>query len=70
MISVGIKPNIEQLIEKSGLRKGFIANKLGITVRMLRKYETGESLIPMDKAFMLSDVLGVKVDDLYERIEE
>lgn len=58
--------NIEQLIKKSGLRKGFIAEKLKITVRQLRKYETGESLIPMDKAYILARLLECKVDDLYE----
>jgi len=63
-----LKPNIEQLIEKSGLRKGFIADKLQITVRQLRKYEKGESYIPIEKAYLLADLLDVKVDDLYERI--
>ncbi|MBT2603712.1 helix-turn-helix transcriptional regulator [Bacillus sp. ISL-53] len=61
--------NIEQLIKKSGLRKGFIAEKLKITVRQLRKYETGESLIPMDKAYILVKLLKCKVDDLYEEEE-
>lgn len=61
-----LNSNIEQLIKKSGLRKGFIAEKLKITVRQLRKYETGESLIPMDKAYILAGLLECKVDDLYE----
>lgn len=59
--------NIENLIKKSGLRKGFIAEHLKITVRQLRKYETGESLIPMDKAYILAELLKCKVDDLYEK---
>lgn len=54
------------LIEKSGLRKGYIAEYLGVSVRQLRKYETGDSLIPMDKAYGLATLLKVKVDDLYE----
>lgn len=62
--------NIEELIKKSGLRKGFIADKINVKYRQLRNYETGESLIPIDKAFMLADLLGVKVDDLYERKEK
>lgn len=60
-------PNIENLIEQSGLRKGYIADKLSISVRQLRKYEKGESLIPMDKAYILAELLEVKVDDLYAR---
>lgn len=58
--------NIEELIKQAGFRKSFVAEQLEITVRQLRKYETGDSLIPMDKAFKLAKLLGVKVDDLYE----
>lgn len=65
-----IKPNIETLIEKSGLRKKFIADKLGVSTRQLRKYETGQAFIPMEKAFILARLLGVKVDDLYIIEEE
>jgi transcriptional regulator with XRE-family HTH domain len=63
-----IKPNIEQIIEESGLRKKFIADKLYISVRQLRKYETGESLIPIDKAYILAELLQVNVDDLYKKL--
>ena len=61
---------LEDYIRDSGLRKDYIANKLGVSVRMLRKYEKGESLPPLDKAFILADMLGVKVDDLYSRIKD
>lgn len=67
-----MKPNIEKLIEESGLRKNFVAEKIGVNYRQLRNYETGKSLIPIDKAFKLAALLGVKVDDLYdyEEVEE
>lgn len=65
-----MKSNIETLIKNKGLRKSFIAEQLNITVRQLRKYETGDSLIPIDKGFKLAKLLGVKVDDLYEEEEE
>jgi transcriptional regulator with XRE-family HTH domain len=58
---------IEELILISGLKKSYIADKLEISVRQLRNYETGSSLIPIDKAFILADILKVKIDDLYER---
>jgi transcriptional regulator with XRE-family HTH domain len=58
---------IEELIIKSGLKKSFIADKLDVSVKQLRNYETGHSLIPIDKAFILADLLEVKIDDLYER---
>ncbi|WHY76213.1 helix-turn-helix transcriptional regulator [Neobacillus sp. WH10] len=65
-----LKPNIEELITKSGLRKGYIAEKLTISVRQLRKYETGESYIPIEKAYILACLLQVKVDELYTYIEK
>lgn len=65
-----LKPQIEMLIEKSGLRKKFIADKLGVSTRQLRKYETGEAYVPMEKAYILARLLGVKVDDLYILEEE
>lgn len=64
-----MKSRIGQLINERGLKKKFVAEKLGITVGQLRNYEIGQSLIPIDKAYILSDLLGVKVDELYERDE-
>ncbi|KRG13368.1 hypothetical protein ACA30_15840 [Virgibacillus soli] len=64
-----LRSNIGKLIEDRGLRKSFVAEKLGINYRQLRNYETGHSFIPMDKAFVLAELLGVKVDDLYEYIK-
>lgn len=64
-----LKSNIGKLIEESGLRKKFIAEKLGVSVHQLRNYETGKSLIPMDKAYILIELLdNVNIGDLYERI--
>jgi transcriptional regulator with XRE-family HTH domain len=60
---------IGKFIEASGLKKSFIADKLEITVKQLRNYETGRSLIPIDKAYILADLLGVIIDELYERKE-
>jgi transcriptional regulator with XRE-family HTH domain len=61
---------LEELIKKSGLRKDFIAEKLEISTRQLRNYELQKSFIPMDKGYILADLLGVKVDDLYERVDK
>lgn len=61
---------IEELIKKSGLRKDYIAGILNISTRQLRNYELQISYIPMDKAYILADLLKVKVDDLYERVVE
>lgn len=59
---------LEELIKKSGYRKDFIANKLGISTRQLRNYELGKNYIPMDKAYILAELLNIKTDDLYERV--
>jgi DNA-binding XRE family transcriptional regulator len=61
------KCNIEELIIKSGLRKDFIARKIDVSTRQLRKYEKFELYIPMEKALLLAELLDCKVDDFYER---
>lgn len=58
---------MEKLVKMSGLKKAFIAEKLEVSVKQFRNYETGHSLIPIDKAYILADLLEVNVDDLYER---
>jgi transcriptional regulator with XRE-family HTH domain len=65
-----MKCRIEDLIKEKGLRKDFIAKKLGVSYRQLRNYETMDSFPPIDKAYILADLLGVKIDDLYSRIED
>lgn len=67
---INLISNIGDLINESGLKKKFIAEKLNVSVPQLRNYETGHSLIPIDKAYILADLLGVKVDDLYKREEK
>ncbi|MFD6441799.1 helix-turn-helix transcriptional regulator [Peribacillus sp. NPDC060186] len=62
-----MKCKIEELVKRSGLRKDYIANKLGVSTRQLRNYELQKSYPPMDKAYILAALLGVKVDDLYEK---
>ncbi|MEK3853458.1 helix-turn-helix domain-containing protein [Cytobacillus sp. FSL H8-0458] len=61
---------LEELIKLSGLRKDFIADKIGVSTRQLRNYELQKNYIPMDKAYILADLLDVKVDDLYDRTEQ
>lgn len=65
-----LKSNIRSLVEDKGFKKSFVAAKIKVSVPQFRNYETGHSLIPMDKAFTLAKLLGVKVDDLYEEEEE
>jgi DNA-directed RNA polymerase alpha subunit len=61
-----LRCRLEELIKRSGLRKDYIAGKLQISTRQLRNYELQVSYIPMDKAYILSELLGCFLDDLYE----
>lgn len=65
-----LRCRLEELIKRSGLRKDFIAEKLQISTRQLRNYELQKNYIPMDKAYILAELLKCSVADLYERIEE
>jgi transcriptional regulator with XRE-family HTH domain len=58
---------IGELIEARGLKKGYIANQLDISRQQLSNWISSRSYPPILKAFQLADLLGVKVDDLYER---
>jgi transcriptional regulator with XRE-family HTH domain len=70
VMNMKLRCRLEELIKKSGLRKDYIAGKLEISTRQLRNYELEKSYMPMDKAYILADLLEVKVDELYERKEE
>jgi transcriptional regulator with XRE-family HTH domain len=61
-----MKSRLNQLIEKSGYRKKYIAKEVGITPNQLSNWIAGRSYPPLDKAYKLAALLGVKVDDLYE----
>lgn len=67
VIKVELKCNLEELIKKSGLRKDFIAKKLGISTRQLRNYELMVNFIPMDKAMILAELLNCSLDDFYTK---
>jgi len=62
--------NIKKLSDESGYKKKFIADKLNVSVKQYRNYETGHSLIPIDKAYILASLFNCKVDDLYSYKEE
>ncbi|WP_335871981.1 helix-turn-helix transcriptional regulator [Bacillus sp. 2205SS5-2] len=65
-----LKSNIEKLVDESGLKKKFIAERLEVSVKQFRNYETDHSLIPIDKAYILAELLDCKVEDLYQKVSE
>jgi len=65
-----MKVHISAYIEKSGLRKGFIANKLEISPTQLSNVIAGRSYLRTPNLFLLAKILDCKVDDLYTLEEE
>lgn len=62
-----MKSRIGELIEEKGYMKKHIAKQLGITPNQLSNWIHDNNYPPLKKAFNLADLLGCKVDDLYER---
>lgn len=65
-----MRSKIGEIIDKQGYKKKYVAEKMDITQSQLSNWISGRAYPPMDKAFRLAKVLNVKVDDLYEEIEE
>lgn len=56
---------IDEIIENSGLKNGYIADKINVNPRTLYKWRKGDTFPRLDKAVQLADILGVRVTDLY-----
>ncbi|WP_176545053.1 helix-turn-helix transcriptional regulator [Bacillus sp. AFS041924] len=65
-----MKNNLDELINKSGLKKGFLASKLDVTPQQFSKWLKGEHYPPANKLFKLAYILNCKVDELYTYEEE
>jgi transcriptional regulator with XRE-family HTH domain len=62
-----MKCRIGDLIEAKGMKKKYIAKEVGITPNQLSNWLAMKSFPPLDKAYLLADLLEVKVDELYDR---
>lgn len=62
-----IKSNIGALLRTSKYKRDFIQKELGISANTLSNWSTGNTYPTIDKAFLLADLLEVKIEDLYER---
>jgi putative transcriptional regulator len=67
---IELKPKIGELINKSGYTRKYIAEQIEVSRKQLSNYVVGRSYPTAEKLFMLAKILGVKVDDLYEIVEE
>jgi DNA-binding XRE family transcriptional regulator len=62
-----LRSRIGELVRVSKYRREYIIKELEITQNTLSNWCVGKTYPTMDKAFLLADLLEVKVDDLYER---
>lgn len=56
-------------IDKRGLKSKFVADKMEVSQEQVSKWRNGKSYPRVDKLFKLAKLLGCKVDDLYEEID-
>ena len=54
---------ISQLIKKSGLSTREISEQMNLSVQAVSKWRNGYSLPELENLFILSRILGVRVDD-------
>lgn len=64
MDSIAIGRYISSLRKEKGFTQQQLADKLGITNKAISKWETGEGLPDISILPALSEVLGVKIDDI------
>jgi transcriptional regulator with XRE-family HTH domain len=64
-----LESRIGEWLKKSGYRKDFVAEKLGIKVRQLDNYIKGESFPTVPRLFMMAELFGCTTDDLYRKKE-
>jgi len=64
---MNMRSKIGEIIEKKGYRKKYVAEQIGVSANQLSNWITGKNYPTVDKAFRLAEVLGVSVEDLYEK---
>lgn len=62
-----MKSNINVWIAKSEMSKKEVAHKIEVSPVVLSRWINNRSKPTLENAFKLADLLGCKVDDLYER---
>ena len=55
---------LKEARKQSGLKANFIADKIGVSRRMLYYYENGKNTIPHEKLKQLAKMYGVKISNL------
>jgi putative transcriptional regulator len=63
---LGMKPRIKAIRESKGLKQIFVADKVGVSQQQLSDWERGKAYPRIDRAYKLSEVLNVRIEELYE----
>lgn len=58
---------IGELRERAGLTKKQLADKLGVDISTVCKWETGENRPMADGLLQLSNLFGCTIDELFDR---
>ncbi|EQB35272.1 hypothetical protein M948_19425 [Virgibacillus sp. CM-4] len=61
-----LQNHIEEHIKKSPYKREYIQNQLGVTANTMTSWVKGRTYPNAKHLFMLADILGVSVDDLYK----
>ena len=56
---------LEKIIEDKGLKKSYVARKIGISPGLLSKYLSGERKPKLDTAKKLADILECSIEDIF-----
>ncbi|MBA2878072.1 transcriptional regulator with XRE-family HTH domain [Anoxybacillus kamchatkensis] len=62
-----MKSKIGEIIEKKGYKKKYVAEQVGVSANQLSNWIVGKNYPTVDKAFKLAEVLGVNIEELYEK---
>ena len=65
-----LKSNIGRLIDASPYKNEFIMKEMGISRNTLSNWRTGKALMSVEKAFKLSRILNVSVEEMFEYQED
>lgn len=57
---------IGDIITEKGLKKGYVANEIGVSGQQMSNWIVGRSYPTADKMYKLAAFLNCKVDDLYD----
>lgn len=64
------KSKIGDIRREKGLQQNFVAKKMHVSSQSLSAWEREESYPRANYLFDLAQVLNVKVDDLYEKLDK